>query len=144
MKVFTNRAINDIDEGIIYQEPDGKYLIKGIFTKPNGSNSNYLSIGKFSKKVDEFGDTKAIWEHRDYPQNFHMEGFSVKRNYNGRSGSAQLCIEWSFVVPQAFLDDGFGIAIIGSGRGGQGYRSTSINIFFDLSRINRGTDVIRA
>jgi len=140
MKAYTNRQINNSDKGIIYKQPDQTYLVKGIYTKPNGSNSNYLSVGKFSTETDKFGDPICKWEHYDYPNNYKMEGYSFKRSYDGNG--AQTSIEWTFIIPQSFLDQGLGIACIGSGQGGKGYRSTDIDVFFDKARIERGTDVI--
>lgn len=145
LKKYTNRNIFDTDEGIIYKNPDGSYRISGVTTKPNGSNSDFLSIGKFSTIKDKFGDESNVWVHYDYPSKFEFEGFAVKCDYSTdfrERHRASTQISWSFIIPPDFIEQGFGIAKVGSGAGGRGCRKTDIEVFFDRDRIERGTDVI--
>jgi len=138
-KIYKNREILNSDKGLVDIKPDG-FFISEVRTKPNGSNSEYLSIGKFSKRIDEFGDSINIWEHFSYPNKFSLEGFAFKSEYStgwNERHRASTKIEWKFKIPKTFIEQGFGLAIIGTGIGGSGHRKNAIEVFFDKDRLDR-------
>lgn len=135
-KRYTSRDIYDADYGIIEKTENGFYKITGVKTKPQGSNSNYLSVGKFIKDVDDFGEEITIWEHYDYPNKFDdVEDFKCKRIFEGKGSRSS--ITWYLLIPQKFIIEGFRVALIGTGVGGKGHHSTDIEVFFDKARIER-------
>lgn len=132
MKIYKDKTINECYENGELTKSEGKIIFK-IETKPNGSSSNFLSVGKFVAKKDEFGDMTYEWHHQEYPNKFEFDGFKCKKEYYGK-GSQQK-ISWTFIIPETFLKANLGIAIIGSGKGGRGYSNTDIDIVVDKDRL---------
>ena len=135
-QVYSKRQINNAYEiGTAYENPDRSIRLSEVQTKPQGSGSNYISIGKFVEKEDDFGDRTTEWHHYAYPKYFHeYTHFKFKSDWEGKG--AQSRIKWVFVVPANFISDGWAIAIIGSGQGGRGYSSTNIDVILDADREN--------
>jgi hypothetical protein len=136
MKIYKRHIVNAYEKGVAYQNPDGSIRLSGIVTKPQGSSSDYVSIGKFCRKVDEFGDTVSEWHHFAYPKEAGeiIPGFKVKSEWSGRG--AQTKIEWTFIVPPSFCSDGWAIALIGTRSGGRGYSKEDIEVILDGEKEN--------
>jgi len=135
MKIYTARDIvNAYELGTAYKNPDGTVKLSEITTKPQGSNSNYISIGKFIAKQDDFGDRVTEWHHYGYPKETSgfIPGFKCKSEYEGKG--AQTKINWTFIVPADFLKEGWAIAVVGTGQGGKGNRKTDIEVVLDAER----------
>lgn len=136
-KIYSKRNIvNSYEIGIAYQNPDGSIRLSEVQTKPQGSGSDYISIGKFVQKTDDFGDSISEWHHYGYPKeavNF-IPDFKQKADYSSKG--AQTRIDWTFLIPQSFISDGWAIAVIGSGQGGRGYSKSDIEVILDANREN--------
>lgn len=135
-QIYSNRQINNAYEtGTAYENPDKSIRLSEVQTKPHGSGSNYISIGKFVEKQDDFGDRVTEWHHYAYPKDFHeYTDFKFKSDWDGKGAQAR--IDWVFIVPANFISDGWAIAIIGSGQGGRGYQKTDIDVILDADREN--------
>jgi hypothetical protein len=120
IKIYKKDIVNNYEKGIVYKNPDGSFRLSDLKTKPNGSGSDYISIGKFIEKTDDFGDTISEWHHYGYPKEIKLPGFKFKSDYSGKG--AQTKIEWCFLIPESFINEKYGIAVIGSGQGGKGYK----------------------
>lgn len=133
-KVYTQKnheIYNTFEDGTVYLK-DAIYRLSQIDTKPSGSNSDYLSLGKLVKKVDEFGYNVLEWHHVGYPNAFKYEEFKCKRDYSGKGAATH--IEWTILIPQELIESGYAIARIGTGEGGKGCRSTDIDIILSSRR----------
>ena len=125
-KIYTSHSIVDREAGTVTRTDDGRYMVRGV----NTNSSQYISIGKFVSKKDEFGDEKTQWEHYEYPKNFEMGGLNHKREYK-KNWSKDTSSVWSFKIPPQFTEEGFGLAVVESGR------SKEIAVFFDRDRLER-------
>ena len=109
-KVYKKFIVNLYSRGEI-EEKEDNYIFR-IRTKPNGSECNWLSIGRFVSKKDIFGDTVTEWHHSGYPKEIEAiyQDFKVKAEYEGR-GAAQR-IYFTFIIPKSFIEEGYGIALM--------------------------------
>lgn len=133
MKIY-KREISKTYLGTAYKNVDESIRLSEIETKPNGSGSDYISIGRFVEKQDEFGDKVTEWHHYAYPREFNYPGFKFKSNWSGKG--AQTNISWTFIIPSNFIADNWMIAIIGSKQGGRGHQKSDIDIILDKDRQN--------
>ena len=102
-KVYKKDIVNYYSYGDSKDNGD-TYIFK-TSTKPNGSKSHWLSVGKFISKIDAFGDKITEWHHCGYAKEIEAvyDGFKVKTEYEGRGN--QQHIHFSFVVPKTFLEE---------------------------------------
>jgi hypothetical protein len=134
-KVYSNREIKYRELGELEIKGDS-FLIKDVKSKPKGSMSDFISIGKLIEEEDEFGGhSEQKWHHFAYPKEFSLDGFKFKTTWYGQGN--QTAIYSSFVVPKKFIDDGFNIAIIGTGQGGRGYQNNAITLILYPERLGK-------
>jgi hypothetical protein len=125
-------------DGDVMQSGDS-WKITGIQTKPNGSNSNYISVGKREYQTDDVGDIALYWTHYGYPWDF-KDLIKFRREEYGRGN--QTNFSWTFLISNVFLEKDFALAIVGTGKGGRGYQDNRLRVFFSNERIRGGENVI--
>ena len=109
-KIYKKDVVNYYSYGDSKDNGD-TYILK-TSTKPNGSKSHWLSIGKFVSKKDAFGDIVTEWHHCGYAKEIEAvyDGFKVKTEYEGRG--KQQYINFTFIIPKSFIQEGYGIALV--------------------------------
>lgn len=145
MRTIKNPVVLNVGYGTIKSQDDGTYAISDIITKSCGRDSNCVSIGKFSKYTDDFGDEVMQWLEYSFPDwgyvnyfgfNFTFgDGFRFSRKFKNNNG--EVYMYWEFIVPQSFLEQGFAIALIGTVDGSSRYRNEDVKVFFDNTRLSK-------